>query len=76
MLQSILTFIINDNRIGVVLSVPAVGINLSEWLLKVNFSAVSTVLISVLAITWWLMKIYDQYITTRKRKKDELDNRK
>lgn len=64
MIQNQLTF----NFIGLQLNLSAIGFNLSAWLTHQNVNQILTIIISLLAISWWLMKIYDQYISTKMKK--------
>ena len=58
-----------NNVVGLVLTVPAFGLNLKAWLEGAeNVNMFLTITISVLAIIWSTMKIYDQYLITKKRK--------
>lgn len=47
--------------------------NVSEWMFSANFNMVLTLLISVLAILYWIMKIYDQYLITKNRKNNDTE---
>ena len=58
---------------GLTLNVPAIWLNVVEFTSTINVNKILTLLISVLAIIWWLMKIYDQYIITKKRKNEKSD---
>lgn len=58
---------------GLTLNVPAIWLNVVEFTGTINVNKILTLLISVLAIIWWLMKIYDQYIITKKRKNEKSD---
>lgn len=49
-------------------NVGAIVLNVQEWLFDVNLNKTLTYLISLLAIIWWLMKLYDQYVTTKHKK--------
>lgn len=51
------------------INVGAIYLNVKEWLFDVNVNQGLTYFISLLAIIWWLMKLYDQYITTKHKKK-------
>jgi len=51
----------------------AIYLNISEWLLSANFNKTLVLVISLLAIIWWAMKIYQTYIETKRFK---LKNRK
>ena len=62
--------ILLSKQIGVILNVPAFMLNIKAWLFSVNLNEVVTITISLLAIIWWCMKIYDQYLTTKKKKED------
>lgn len=60
------------NLFGIGSNATALYLNLCEWLFSVGMNKLLTLVISLLAIIWWLMKMYDQYLITRKRKKDNL----
>jgi len=51
----------------------AIYMNISGWLLSVHFNRLLVLVISLLAIIWWAMKIYQTYIETKRFK---LKNRK
>jgi hypothetical protein len=68
MIQNRLVF----NFFGVPLNVSAIGFNLGAWLTHQNVNQILTIIISLLAISWWLMKIYDQYISTKIKKEEIL----
>lgn len=57
------------NIVGIKLNIGAFYLNIREWLFHADFNKAITLLISILAIIWWLMKIYDQYDITNRRKK-------
>ena len=57
-----------NNLLGIFLNVPALTLNIKSWLLQENVNLLLTLFISLLAIVWWAMKIYDQYLVTKKRK--------
>jgi hypothetical protein len=57
------------NLFGISSNATALYLNIGEWLFSVSANKWLTIVISVLAIIWWLMKMYDQYLITRKRKK-------
>ncbi len=67
MIQNRLAF----NFVGIPVNIGAISFNLGEWLSDVHFNAILTLFISILAIVWWCMKIYDQFITTRNRKLEQ-----
>lgn len=46
----------------------AILLNIKSWLFSENSALVLTFAISLLVIIYWCMKIYDQYLVTRKRK--------
>lgn len=46
----------------------AIYLNLKEWLFDMNVNQGLTYMISLLAIVWWFMKLYDQYVTTKHKK--------
>ncbi|WP_289054150.1 hypothetical protein [Carboxylicivirga marina] len=46
----------------------AIMLNISEMFSSTHINKTLTLIISCLAIIWWCMKIYDQYITTRAKK--------
>jgi len=58
---------------GKSLNLLAIYLNISEWLLSANFNKTLVLVISLLAIIWWAMKIYQTYIETKRFK---LKNRK
>jgi hypothetical protein len=45
-------------------------LNISEWLVGMNWNALVVLLTSIFGFIYILMKIYDQFIKTRKFKKD------
>jgi hypothetical protein len=55
---------------GKSINILAIYLNVSEWLLSANFNKTLVLIISLMAIVYWAMKIYDQYIVTRKFKRD------
>jgi hypothetical protein len=55
---------------GKSINILAIYLNISEWLLSANFNKTLVLIISLMAIVYWAMKIYDQYIVTRKFKRD------
>jgi len=59
---------LSSNFVGVFLTIPSIIFNIENWILSANINFVLTVIISLLAIVWWVMKIYDQYLTTKIRK--------
>jgi len=67
-----LSKILLSNVTGLILNIPAFTLNIKAWIFSIDMNEAVTIVISVLAITWWLMKIYDQYYTTKKKKKNEL----
>lgn len=63
------------NFVGINLNIGALFLNIQEWLYNADINKAITLFISFLAIAWWLMKIYDQYLITRKRKRHDMDHR-
>lgn len=61
-----------NNLFGFSLTAPALTLNVKGWLFGEHINFILTIIISLLAIAWWSMKIYDQYVITRRRK-DEID---
>lgn len=59
-----------SNYLGIFLNVPALFLNVDSWLFSSNVNLILTLFISLLAIIWWLMKLYDQYLIIRKRKQE------
>lgn len=59
-----------SNYLGVSLTVPSLVFNVENILFNSNVNLILTVVISILAITWWGMKIYDQYLITKNRKEE------
>jgi len=57
------------NLFGIGSNASALYLNINEWLFSTSANKALTICISVLAIIWWLMKMYDQYLITKKRKK-------
>jgi hypothetical protein len=57
------------NLFGIGSNATALYLNINEWLYSVEINKWLTIVISLLAIVWWLMKMYDQYLITRNRKK-------
>jgi hypothetical protein len=55
---------------GKSINILAIYLNISEWLLSANFNKTLVLIISLMAIVYWAMKIYDQYIVTRKFKRN------
>jgi hypothetical protein len=55
---------------GKSINILAIYLNVSEWLLSANFNKTLVLVISLLAIIWWAMKIYQTYIETKKFKKE------
>ncbi len=60
-----------SNFIGVLLNVPALMMNMKALFSLGNVNFFLTVFISILAITWWIMKIYLINLQIRKRKEDK-----
>ncbi|MBN2747495.1 MAG: hypothetical protein JXR34_12275 [Bacteroidales bacterium] len=76
-----------SNKLGIILNVPALFLNFDAWampkinilqitastnyVIHPNLNAILTLVISLLAIVWWLMKIYDTYISTKTNKRKE-----
>ena len=58
------------NTIGLSLNFGVIGINISEFIAKLDFNQVVSAIVLMLTVLWWLMKIYDQYILTKKHKKE------
>jgi hypothetical protein len=57
------------NLFGIGSNASALYLNINQWLFSVSANKALTICISFLAIIWWLMKMYDQYLITKKRKK-------
>jgi len=49
----------------------AIILNIKAWLFSEPGTIALTVIISLLVIIYWVMKIYDQYLVTKKRKASE-----
>lgn len=64
-----------SNYLGLTLNIPAILLNVEGWLFSSNVNVMLTLFISLLAIAWWFMKLYDQYLITKKRK-EEYEQRK
>ncbi len=47
----------------------AIFLNVKNWLFSETGTLILTVIISFLVIIYWCLKIYDQYLVTRKHKK-------
>jgi len=58
------------NLFGLSSNFTALYLNIGAWLFSISANKWLTIVISVLAIIWWLMKMYDQYLITKKRKKN------
>ena len=52
----------------------AVWFNIGNWMTEINFNQVLTVVISVLSVVFLVMKMYDQFLITRQRRKDVKSN--
>jgi len=57
------------NSSGWISTFLAIGFNLINWMAKINFNQYITVIISVLSAVFLSMKIYDQYLITKERKR-------
>ncbi len=64
------------NGSGWLFTTLSVGFNMFNWLAEVNLNQLATVIISLLSIVFLSMKIYDQFLITRDRKRTELNNKK
>lgn len=49
-------------------NIGAIFLNVQEWLFDINLNKSLTIIISMLAVIWWIMKLYDQYVTTKHKK--------
>lgn len=47
----------------------AIWLNMVSWLTEISFNQALTVIISLLSALFLLMKIYDQYLVTKERKR-------
>lgn len=61
------------NGTGWISTFLAVWFNLVSWLTEVHFNQCLAVLISILSIVFLFMKIYDQFLITKKRRKNDND---
>lgn len=59
------------NFFGIPLNFGALGANIGVIVSHLEINTILTLTISALAIIWWIMKIYDQYIITRKRRAED-----
>ena len=59
------------NGTGWLSTIIAIWINFISWVTDVTFNQVLTVVISLLSAIFLLMKIYDQYLVTKKRKAED-----
>jgi hypothetical protein len=58
-----------SRSVGVVTNVPAILLNIKGVVFGLDhINLLLTVLISIMAIGWWFMKIYHQYLQTKKLK--------
>lgn len=48
----------------------AIYLNISQWLFSMQISQILTIIISLSSILFVWMKIYDQYLVTKKRKQE------
>ena len=64
MIQNQLIF----NFWGGTFNLGAILLNMSDLLTSKHINMWLTLVISILAIVWWCMKIYDQYISTKQKK--------
>lgn len=55
-------------------TIGAVYINLSAWMLNLEVNKLLTVVISIMSIAFLAMKMYDQYLVTKARKKESHDS--
>lgn len=55
-------------------TVTAFFLNISGWLFSANVNQILTLILSFLSIIFIAMKMYDQYLITKKRKQDDNGN--
>lgn len=66
------------NGIGISVVIPAFALNIKSWFFGASFNQFLTILLTVFSILFLIMKMYDQYITTklkRQKMKGELNGK-
>lgn len=58
------------NLFGISSNATALYLNIGEWWFSIEVNKWLTLIISVLAIIWWLMKMYYMYLIIKNRKND------
>jgi len=61
----------SNNFFGIPLTVTALLLNIGEFLKQIDANFFLTLIISLASLCWLGMKMYDQYLVTKKRKNED-----
>lgn len=62
------------DSLGISLTIPAIFLNIINWLFNANVNQFLTIIISLLSCTWIILKIIDQNLSIKIKKKKLKDD--